>query len=495
MNSAISHILVVGRDFEAWISALAMRRAFGPRGVRVTLLELPSQIVETDVVTTVPAAEALHEMLGLRQRDVARSCCGVPMAGQRFSNWSRAAPPFIHAYDAGSDSQAGASFFQYWLKARQEGLDVALEEFSVPAAGAKQGRVPASPMAGGAAIGFQFDARRYAGLWKTLALRAGVDHRTGRLARIDRHEEGIAAVHWEGGEEYRADLYIDASGAEALLAGQMPGAQFESWSHWLPSNRILSASAPPLTILPPFSQVSAFRAGWVGLHPLQDRTAVTGAFAAEYADDEQILGLPALAGAPITGDVTIAEFEPGGRSRPWIGNCVAVGRTCVELEPLDAIQLHLLHIGLTTLIRQIDAVASHKRADIYNGTMLSYASNVRDFQIAHYRLNRRFDEPLWDRAREADGPPALDAKIAQFNRDGTVAMQANESFQQSNWTSLFVGHGLVPRSYDPWVDQMAEEEHMALIQDRLSEVAEAVRTMPSVEAYLDDIRARRKVEA
>ena len=75
-------------------------------------------------------------------------------------------------------------------------------------------------------------------------------------------------------------------------------------------------------------------------------------------------------------------------------------------------------------------------------------------------------------------------------------MQANESFQQSNWAQLFIGHGLLPRSYDSWVDQMPTEDHKALVQGRLGRIAEAVRSMPSVEAYLgDSLRSAPPVEA
>lgn len=499
MIHPVRTILVVGRDSEAWIAALALRRALGGREVRVTVMELPSHSVATDVQAAVPAIAGLHRMLGAEQRDVVRACGGVPMMAQRFSNWSRAAPPFVHAYDDGSAEDLDPPFLHYWLKARQEGLDVAFEDFSLTAAAAKQGRIPTPGAIGVPAPlpGFQFDARSYAGLWKNLALRSGVEHRSGRLIRVVRGDNGIEGVEWEDGETYQADLYVDTSGAEAVLASAASDSGFESWSQWLPADRILSASAPVLTTLPPFAQVSAFRAGWVGLHPLQDRTALTGAFASKYADDGLLYGLAAIAGAPIVSDVTVTEFKPGFRTAPWTGNCVALGRTALELEPLDAIQLYFLHLGISHLLTQLDNSSAGSRSiDIYNGTMASHAANIRDFQIAHYRLNRRFDEPMWDWARDAAGPPALDSKLAEFERSATVPMQANESFQQANWAAMFVGHGLIPRAYDTWVDQMPREEHMELIKGRLHHVAEAVRSMPSVEGYLgDSLRSTRPVEA
>lgn len=498
LTTPIRNIVIVGRDVEAWVAALALRRTLGPRSVSVTVLEIPSQLLASDVVTAVPAVDSLHRVLGIETLKVAQACAGVPMAGQRFSNWSRSAPPFIHAYGP-DNGNPDPPLLHYWVKARQQGLEVAFDKFSLVAAAAREGRIatPAAIEGQCPLPGYQFDARRYAGLWKRLALASGVSHREGRLAEVERDDRGIAAIQWEGGERFTADLYIDASGAEAILASAMPGAKLESWAHWFPGDRIISTSAPALSPLPPFAQISAFRAGWVGLHPLQDRTAVTGAVASRFADEEMLGGLAAIAGAPIHGDVTLTQFTPGHRTDPWIANCIALGRTSLELEPLDSVQLHYLHLGLSQLVTIFEtSVDPLGGAEPYNQAMRGYARNLRDFQLAHYRLNQRFDEPMWDEVRDRDGPDELESRIEEFSQSADVAMQAYESFARENWATVFVGHGLVPRSYDSWVDEMKTEDHMAMMQDCLSRIAQQVRRFPSVETFLGRAnRAPRPAEA
>lgn len=499
LDGKIRKIAVVGRDWEVWVAALALQRALGRNAIEITVLELPSQALVTDVVATVPAIETLHRVLQVDTFGVAQACSGVPMAGQRFSNWSRSAPPFIHAYEMQDSAGTDPSLLHYWIKARQQGLNVAFEDFSLVAAAAKAGRVVSAEALGEECPlpGYQFDARTFAAVWKKLAVAAGVNHRQGRLAGIDQQDGGIAALSWEDGERITADLYVDASGPEAVLASRLTGAEFENWSRWLPCDQVISASAPPLSPLPPFAQVSAFRAGWVGLHPLQDRTAITGAVSRRFADDDTFASLATIANAPIGSDITITGFTPGCRPRPWLGNCVALGRTALELEPLDCVQLHYLHLGLAQLVTfvetSVDPIAS---GPAYNDAMYGYARNLRNFQIAHYRLNQRFDEPLWDQARDADGPPELDSKIDSFRRSGDVPMQAYESFTRDSWAAIFVGHGLLPSSYDPWVDEMSEDEHKALMQDRLGLIAGHVQRLPSVESFLGPaLRAPGRVEA
>src|SRR5205085_5671252 len=161
------------------------------------------------------------------------------------------------------------------------------------------------------------------------------------------------------------------------------------------------------------SQISAFRAGWVGLYPLQDRTAVIATWDSKsFGAAQMVESLPVLSGLAIAGDAVVTPFEAGARLRPWSGNCVAIGDSAISLEPLDAVQLHSVHVGVTQLVALFPVDADRLiEADTYNEVVLQHARNVRDFQAAHYRLNRRFDEPFWDAARDAVGPETLDERI------------------------------------------------------------------------------------
>ena len=497
MTSGVRRVVVVGRDAALWLTALALHRAFGRTGVEVEAVELPSLLQDVDIYSAVPSLAGLHRLLGFDEAAMLRACSGVPVLGQRFAGWSRSHPDFIHAYDTQRIAFDDVDFLQFWISARREGLTVAFEDFSPAASAAKQGRVAAPGAAPGAlpppAAGYHLDAVAYAGFAKRRALAGGVTHRSGTLASVDRADDRIAAVALEGGDAVTGDLFVDASGAEAALIGGMPGAEFDSWGEWLGVDRVVAISAPALRPLPAFAQIAAFSAGWIGLFPLRDRTGVVMSFKSGPLSDEDMLRAAAgVTGLRLEGDAVAAPLAPGMRRRSWVGNCVAIGDAAVALEPLDAVQLHFIHVGVSNLVALFPVSADRMpEARAYDAAIARHASNVRDFQIAHHRLNGRAGEPFWDGARAAAGPPGLDAKIGLFASRGLVPLYDEEAFQEQSWAASFVGHGLIPRGHDPLVDKMPPAEQIESIKRLLGSIAQDVRAMPTVEAYLTAIAAPR----
>jgi tryptophan halogenase len=201
--------------------------------------------------------------------------------------------------------------------------------------------------------------------------------------------------------------------------------------------------------------------------------------------------LPVLTGMRLQGEAVTSALAPGYRPRPWIGNCVAIGEAAVALEPLDAVSLHIVQTGLSHLISFFPVDADHMlEAGVYNAGLTRHAENIRDFQIAHYRLNQRRDEPFWDRAREMSLPPTLDYKMQLFSARGAVALYDDEAFQASNWASIFIGHGLMPRAYDPLVDMLPHDDQVMQLKRMLSFIAQEVKAMPALESQLRPAQPR-----
>jgi tryptophan 7-halogenase len=488
VSRRVETVAVVGREAPAWLAAAALRRALGPTGVRVQVVDLGTRLTPADAYAAIPTIGAMHRLLGVDERLVLDACAGVPMVGQRFSNWAASAPPFVLGYDdeppPGGDLPTG----QYWAKGALSGLRVGLEDFSLGSACARLGRVPiaglqASPVS--ASYGYHLDALSYSELLKQIALRMGVEEVPARLRSVDCDDSRIAGLELDDGSRIEADFYIDASGQEAVLLAGLGGAEFEPWSEWLQCDRLLAASGPRLQSLPAFSQISAFPSGWAGLFPLRNRTAVVAAYKSGSLSDREVAEQAAVIARMPIGEAVVSELRPGIQRRAWIGNCVAVGASAIAPDPLCALELHVVHGCVSHLMTLFPATADEfPEAEAYNRSIGSFGSNLRDFQIAPYALNKRFDDPFWDRVRDAPPPPSLERRTGLFQARATVPLNDDESFYEQGWATMFAGLGLTPRDYDPRIDSLADEALMQKVQQRLREVAAIAGTMPTGEQFL-----------
>ena len=191
MDGKVSKVVIVGRDAAAWLAALALQQRFGqgPERIEVELVELPSALRRQDAYLALPAQQALHRLLGLDETRLLRACAGLYSLGQRFSNWSGPDTAFLHAYDTHGISLSHVGFFQYWLKARAQGLKVPLEDFSLGAAAAKEGRFvvldDATRAFSNATYGYNLGARDYLRAIGKVAVAAGLKHTVGQPAAVE----------------------------------------------------------------------------------------------------------------------------------------------------------------------------------------------------------------------------------------------------------------------------------------------------------------------
>jgi tryptophan halogenase len=489
LSERVKSVAVVGRDAPLWLAAAAVQRALGATGLRVQAIELDTRVAQVDAYVAVPSLGSMHRLLGLDERLVLNVCHGVPMVGQRFSNWGKGGAPYLLAFDDEPPPGGDLPFTQYWAKGALEGLRVGLEDFSFGSACARLNNVPVptpEPNASAASYGYHLDAAAYSELVKQLALRLGVDVASAGVRNIDVDGDVVTGIDLDDGRRVTADLYVDASGRETQLIGRLRRAEFESWSEWLPCDRTLATSAPRLPRLPAFSQISAFHGGWVGIFPLQNRTAVITVYSSEAVSDAEVVELAGvIARMPVSGEAVVSELKAGTQRTPWIGNCVAVGESAIAVDPIDALELHVTHGCISHLMSLFPATASEfPEAEAYNRSVCSFGSNLRDFQAAHYVLNGRFDDRFWDRLRDADMPPKLKRKVDMFGARAVVPLNDDESFHEQSWAALLLGCGVRPQGYDPRVDAIADEAHIEKVQQRMRDVAQTARRMPSVEQFL-----------
>ena len=458
--SAPRELVIVGRDAPAWLAANVVQTALGPAGLRVTVVELPGTSLPPDVYATLPALEPLHRRLRIDEGRLLAATRGAFTLGMNFVDATRQAPSFFHAYGSTGARIDNVEFLPHWLKARQHGLPVAYEDFCLTAAAAKHGRMlvpdPDIERHGFTDYGYHLPAIPYAAWLKQRALRAGVQTVEASAAHPLRDEvTGDLVAIVADQQRVSGDFFIDATGAEALLMHTL-GVAHESWRDAFPADRLLVAHAAPLPAPPAYADVRQGESGWVALHPSQVCTHVVHAYASDTPDDVALANASRLAGLELHA-AQVRRRAPGLRSRAWQGNCVAIGAAACDFDALHGVELQAVQIGLVHLLPlfPVDADCAVERSE-YNKNVRAAFERIRDFQSAHYALNR-YGGTFWDRARLTPLSAELLRKIGVFRARGDLVHYEDESFDIADWQSLLLGHGVTPETWDPAADRTPPE--------------------------------------
>ena len=486
-----NRVVVVGRDAALWLSANVIHAALGPAGVSVTAIELPSRLTGADVHATLPPLEALHNQLRIDEAALLRNAGGAFTLGQNFVDATGVGQAFLHAYGAYGTAIDGQDFFAYWLKARGLGLPVGLEDFSLTAAAARQGRLlipdDETEKYGRSDYGYHLPAATYVRSLKRLAAHDGIATHNADAVEVVRGETGIAAIALDG-HRVEGDLFIDATG-DGLLIEEL-GVARESWRNVFPADQMLVASASKFASIPAYAEIRSHARGWTGLYPSQALTHVVQAYASSLCSDEEAFRAAAeTVGLPLT-DGTVRALDPGMRAEAWRANVVAIGDAAAAFDPLHNADLLAIQTGLIRLLTfyPIASDFSAERSE-YNRLMRSTYERLRDFQALHYRING-YGGAFWAGGRQGETSPELAHRIVLFQARGEIAPYEDESFAPDSWRAFFIGHGMMPDSYFPVIDRTPPEEIKAQFRHMLGYVKEQVLRAPTHDAYLQTIARR-----
>jgi tryptophan halogenase len=490
----LTRVVVLGRDADLWLCVNALSRALRPAGVTVVAIELPTRLQPSHVSATLPPLEALHAKLEINEPALIRATGGSFSFGQNIVAPTGAGPNFFHAWGAYGTQVDGSAFFPCWLKATRHGSNIPLQNFSPTAVAALNGRMllpdAATAAFGRTDYGYHLQTLAYVGFIKSVCARLGAEIYEARTVAAERDEMTgfITALLVDGSLRLEGQLFVDATGEDAVLIGGSLEVPCEYWHQYFGVDRILAARAPAFTSTPPFAEIRIGRAGWTALHPNQVATGISHAYSSDLVSDEAALeSATATSGAKLT-DVCFRRVNPYIRSKVWEGNCVAVGGSACVLDPIHDVELHALQLGLVHLLSLFPVTGQFavERAE-YNRLMRSNYERVRDFQCAFYALSPPRDGEFWQQVRSQAVPSALGHKIATFRARAVIAPLEDETFFPDSWQALFIGLGVVPESWPPAIDTIAPRRLQEEFRRMLEFIKGKVREQPLHSGYLESL--------
>ena len=175
------------------------------------------------------------------------------------------------------------------------------------------------------------------------------------------------------------------------------------------------------------------------------------------------------------------RFTTGKRKKIWNKNCVSIGLASGFLEPLESTSLHLIQSAVIRMVRLLpdagirsgdDSTSSIARADF------EY-ERIRDFIILHYKATERDDSPFWRYCRDMEIPATLQRKMDIFRANGRVFREDDELFTEESWIQVFLGQGIIPKSYDPLVHIQSDDEIAQFLGNIETVIGKCLKIMPS----------------
>jgi tryptophan 7-halogenase len=480
--NAIRSVVIVGGGSAGWMSAAALSSTLAGR-CTITVVENPTQANDSGCLlpfeSSLPGLTAFHALLGINE-DVLIARTGATFKlGTSFAGWN-AAGPYIHPFGEFGATIAGAGFHHLHARRQAQGVTESLEDYCLAAAAAKLGRFarpttdPRSVMST-MSYGLHLKVADYAAELRRAAIERGATAVAGSVVNCE-VEDGLVRAVVVDDARIAGDFFIDCTGAAGGLIRNQLETPWEDWSQWLICDRVVGGiTAAPLPDQP-LTMIEAKSTGWTMRAPLHREAGHATFYSSILNADE---------------DATARTFSQGRVSLPWVGNCVAIGLSAAVVEPLESISLHIVQTGIARLLGLWPdlSFAAGEREE-YNRTMGAELDRIRDFLIAHYRLNDRHGEAFWDRARAVVAPEQLALKQHQFESRGRVVLYDEEAFVEPSWIALFLGQGLKPRRHHVLADQIPD----AVLEQTFSRMRQvihnAAQSLPPHAEFLARCRAQ-----
>lgn len=496
-DQLVRDIVIVGGGTAGWMTAAALSRKLAGTGATIRLIE-SAEIGTVGVgEATLPQIREYNRMLGIDEAELMARTSATIKLGIEFRDWGKAGDHYIHPFGVHGEPIGPADFHHYWVKENAAGQAGDFGSYCLPIVAARQGRFDLPPenpatLLQAYTYAYQFDASLFAAFLADYAKERGVDRIEGKVVAVECSSENgfIQAVTLESGKQIDGELFVDCSGFRGLLIEQELATGFDDWSDYLPCNRAFAV--PCITVDPvgPFTRSTARAAGWQWRIPLQHRVGNGHVYCDRYISDQDAVDLLMnnLEGEPIA-DPKQLFFKTGKRKKLWNKNCVAIGLSGGFLEPLESTSIDLIQSGILNLIALFpEKQCAASDVDEYNRLMDLEYDRIRDFLMLHYVLNQR-KEPFWRDLREMAWPDSLREKIEAFKRRAIVPQYDHGLFQPPSWLSVFIGQNLLPETWDPRVDAMADEERSGQLLRIRTEIATAADQMSEHLVFIEKYRA------
>lgn len=492
-NNNIRHIVIVGGGTAGWMSAAALAKVIGTENCRITLVESEQIGIVGVGEATIPPIVEFNNLLGIDADEMLRATQGTFKLGIEFTNWGSEGHSYMHPFGVFGRPILNVNFWHYWKKAYDLNLSPGLDAYSLNWIAARQNRFLRSvDIANSHQMkiphAYHFDASLYAAFLREFSEKLGVNRVEGIVENVSQHPESgfITGITLKDGSELVGDFFFDCTGFRGLLIEQCLQTGYEDWTQYLPCNSAQAVPSEEITPKHPYTKSIAHWLGWQWRIPLQHRTGNGIVYSDVFASDDEARAI-LLANLPssATGEPRQLRFVTGKRKKIWQKNCVAIGLSGGFMEPLESTSIHLIQ---STIMRFFSLfprrTGFEKEMASFNEAMDTELCGIRDFIILHYKATTRDDSELWRYCRSMTIPDSLTEKLELYQSGSWLARNRQELFAEDSWLAVLEGQHVKARNYSPLVDNLSNDQLVAVLRDTREVLAQRAGAMPAHEEFI-----------
>jgi len=474
-------IIVLGGGTAGWMAANLMAKRWQGRDFEITVIESPDIGIVGVGEGSTPQLKAFFDQMGVSESQWMPACNATYKTGITFRGWSTIPgfEQYFHPFPARTDRDT-AQAFVYNCFLRRENLDVEVlpDTYFLPAylAAQKRGPIPNENFPFPVSYGYHFDAHLVGQFLSDKAGEFGVERVRDNIVDVRLSEQGeITTLLSADGNEYSADFFVDATGFKSVLLQKALNVKFDSFKDNLLNDSAV-VLATPVDSEPSSQTVStAMQYGWRWEIPLTHRSGNGYVYCADFctADDAEIELRQALGLLESDAEARHLKMRVGQVKEHWSKNCLAVGLSQGFIEPLEATALHLVQETVERFIHffeQGEFSASYQGE--FNQSIRARFDGVRDYIVAHYKLNSRADTEYWIANRENQNlSESLRCLLRVWQSVGDVSLEIERQgiadyYSTISWHCMLAGYGVFPQAQPLLVgDRRTERFDIAAVRD------------------------------
>ena len=454
------HIVVLGGGSAGWITACLLHHEWAEAGGTVTVVESPEIGIIGVGEGSTPQLKAFFDHLGIAESEWMPACDATYKLGIRFSGWSERPgfESYFHPFPGPIDLHSEPGFLHNCMLARR-GVDVPAhpDDWFLATHLATARKQPQAnenfPFA--PSYGYHFDAYKLGAFLREWAVARGVEHKPLKVTDVALDAQGdVAALNCEGGETVTGDFFVDCSGFRSMISQQALGETFLPFADNLFNDRAVVMPTAHCGAITPQTEAVAMQAGWRWSIPLTTRVGNGYVYSSTHISDEDAEAeLRAAIGMDGAGqEARFLKMKVGRVANSWSRNCLAAGLSQGFIEPLEATALHIVIVTALEFAQAYKAGGfTPQHRDAFNASIAARYEGIRDYVVAHYRMNQRSDTEYW-RANASNQALSDELKammtawfthkdLAQTNDE---AYQGKRYYSDASWHCLFAGYGTFP---------------------------------------------------